>query len=185
MRIRRTKGMLAVVAAGRVDSIVSLHAEMAGAAEDAYPAVQVVESYWREFGGLGDESELRQAARAKVEGLRAATEGSGRPWMVAVTAALDAISGLIDLGIDEARCRAQAIGSAFSVALEFDQKGLTPPAGATSWFAFEAAGQAAAADQLLSSGDPLSKEEVFNLRIGAGSDAMHYHRALKEWMRNG
>lgn len=44
--------ILAVVAASRVDSIVSLQAETVGKVEDAYPAVQVVESCWREFGGL-------------------------------------------------------------------------------------------------------------------------------------
>ncbi|MFF1724716.1 hypothetical protein [Streptomyces sviceus] len=176
--------ILAVVAASRVDSIVSLQAETVGKVEDAYPAVQVVESCWREFGGLGDDSELRRAARPLVDRLRADAEASGFPWAHAVMAALDSVLGLIDMDVDVNRSRAQVIGSAFSVAYEFDQQRVAPPAGANSWFSFEAAGQAAAADQISSSGSSLSKEELFNLRVGAGSDAMHYHRAMKEWMRS-
>jgi hypothetical protein len=176
--------ILAVVAASRVDAIVSLQAERVGKAEDAYPAVQVVESYWREFGGLGDDSELRRTARPLVDELRVDAEGSGRPWARAVMAALDSVLGLIDLDLDVNCSRAQVIGSAFSVADEFDQWEIAPPAGASSWYSFEAAGQAAAAAQITSSGDPLSKKELFNLRVGAGSDAMKYHHAMKEWMKS-
>lgn len=175
--------LLSVVAAGRVDVIVSLHTEMVGDAEDAYPAVQVVESCWREFGTLGDESHIRQAARPKVDELRAAAESSGLPWARAVTAALDSVRGLIDLDVDGSGSLVQVIGSTYAAALEFDRKGLAAPEGATSWFSFEAAGQAAAADQIASMGHPISKEDLFQLRIGAGSDAMNYHRSLKVWMR--
>lgn len=174
--------ILAVVAASRVDSVVSLQAEMAGMAEDAYPAVQVVESYWREFGGLGDDSDLRRAARPHVDRLRTAAETWGGPWARAVLAALDCVLGLIDMDVAINRSRAQVIGSAFCVAYEFDQQGVAPP-GANSWFSFEAAGQSAAVDQLGLSGELLSPEELFSLRVGAGSDAMHYRRALKEWMQ--
>ncbi|MBC2869148.1 hypothetical protein [Streptomyces mexicanus] len=167
-----------------MDTIVSLHAEMSGDAEDAYPAVQVVESFWRQYGGHGDESSTRRAARPKVEELRAAAENSRRPWARAVTAVLDAVQGLIDMEEDASRQLARVIGSTYTVALEFDQHGLPAPEGAISWFSFEAVGQAAAADQLWSMSNPISGQELFQLRIDAGSDAMHYHRALKEWMKS-
>lgn len=174
---------LPVIAASRVDAIVSLHAETIGDAEDAFPAVQAVESFWRELNGHGDGAAFRLAARPRVVDLQAEAARSESPWASAVVAALDCIVGLIDMPTDRPHACAVAVGSALSVALEFDCQGLTPPAGSATWYAFEAAGQAAAADQLFAEAVPLTKTELFNLRMEAGSGAMHYSRAMKEWIR--
>ncbi|MEU3502554.1 hypothetical protein ABZ726_17915 [Streptomyces hundungensis] len=177
----RDSRIVPVMAATRISPIVSLHCEMMGSAESAFPATQAVESYWREFDGLDGEMAIREAARPRVAALLASADQLVAPWTETVRAALRTIMGVLELSDEDSRTHTVVIEAALAVAYELDQCGLNPPVDAATWVAFETACHTDASSRVMSSAAPLSPSDLFDLSLSAGVDGMQYHRALKEW----
>ncbi|MFB7644504.1 hypothetical protein ACFC0S_07975 [Streptomyces sp. NPDC056084] len=181
VRAVRENQILSVMAAARISPIISLHCEMMGSAESAYPATQVVESHWREFDGLAGEVAIRDAARPRVAALLASSERLVTPWAEAVRAALQTVTKLMDMSVEVSPTQTMVIEAALAVAHEFDRYGPNPPADAASWVDFEAACHSSATSRVRSSVFPFSRGDLFDMSLSAGIDGMQYHRALKEW----
>ncbi|WP_371653139.1 MULTISPECIES: hypothetical protein [unclassified Streptomyces] len=173
-----------VAVAARVNSVVSVFFEKHARQEDAFAAVQAVESAWRETGGQGEEAEFQQESVPLVDRLRERAAESGRPSGAAVAAALEATRAVAAFhGDGDPRVR-EVQGAALAVALEFDRNGVAPPEGHPCWLAFESAGQAELASRVFARGAGFEPRDAFELRMASGEESMHYREAILSWMRD-
>ncbi|HTI23927.1 MAG TPA: hypothetical protein VL652_23215 [Kutzneria sp.] len=172
---------LATGNATRVGSIISVFFEAAGNQQDAFPAVQGVEACWRELGG-SDEAKLRREVLPAVDTLRRRARSSGLPYGTAVSYALDAAHSLVVEWTSESPRYATVAGDSLAVAVEFDRFGIEAPKSHGSWTLFELSAQAALAGQIFEDPGLLGRNELFSVRVTAGSSAMSYAQALTGWI---
>lgn len=172
-----------VAVAARVNSVVSVFFEKYARQEDAFAAIQAVESAWREAGGQGEEAAFQQESVPLVDRLRERAAGTGQPSGAACAAALDATRAVAAYhGDGDPRVR-EVLGAALAVALEFDRHGVTPPEGHSCWLAFESEGQAELASRVFARGAGFAPRDAFELRMASGEESMHYREAILNWVR--
>lgn len=171
---------LAAAAASRVRPVVPIFfGRMAGLLNtDQADLTQGVELVWRELGGLPREDALRHAVRLDIPQFRRRAAESGVRGAAAVTSALDAISVLIEESADSQECLRRSLAAALGVALEFDSLAVPPPAGQSSWTAYELRGQAELFEMLPASAESVPSELVFSLRTRSGEESMNYWNAM-------
>jgi hypothetical protein len=150
--------------------------------DDAFPAIAVVESAWRELSGMGDERAFQADSIPLIEQLRADVTEAGHPSAVAVKHALDAVLAVARYGGGERAGAGEAKAAALAVAGECDRHELPPPIGWAGWVEYEAAGTAAWATALSTSSADLTPARCFDFRMEAGAESMNYRRAMQEWL---
>ncbi len=173
---------LATGNATRVGSIISIFFETLGNQQDAFPAIQGVEASWRELSGSDGETKLRREVVSEIDALRRRATGSGLPYGAAVGYVLGAAHSLVTEWMSESPHYVTVAGESLAVAIEFDRFGIEPPGGHGSWAAFELNGEAALVGQIFKDPDLLGRNELFSVRIAAGSGAMPYSEAFKRWI---
>jgi hypothetical protein len=173
---------LATGNATRVGSIIAVFFERLGNQQDAFPAIQGVEASWRELGGLPEERKLRREILSAIASLESRAKESGLPYGAAVSCALAAARVLVTEWNASRPQFSRVAAESLSVALEFDRFGITPPTDNGSWVEFELNGESSLAAHVFREPGLLGTNELFNIRIAAGSGSMSYSNALKIWM---
>lgn len=173
---------LATCNATRVGSIISIFFENLGNQQDAFPVIQGVEASWRELSGLEEETKLRREVLPTLGSLQSQALGSRLPYGPAVAYSIGAARSLVVEWVAESPQYSKVAAESLAVALEFDRFGIEPPGGHGSWLAFELSGEAALAAQIFKDPEPLGRNELFSVRVAAGSGAMPYSAALKSWI---
>jgi hypothetical protein len=173
---------LATGNATRVGSIISIFFERMGNQKDAFPAIQGVEASWREMSGLEEETKLRHEVLPTIVSLQNRALESGLPYGAAVGYALAAARSLVTEWMSDKPQYSRVVGESLAVAFEFDRFGIEPPGGHGSWVAFELSGEAALVAVVFKDPGLLGRNELFSLRVAAGSGAMPYSEAIKRWI---
>jgi hypothetical protein len=173
----RPRRCLAAAIATRVNAIVPPFFEAAGRQEDAFAAVDAVESVWRGL-SLGDAGAPRDDIPAALATLRDRAAGSAHPYGPAVAFAIDAADELAaGERADTVRLPA-IIAAATAVAAAYDDLGAAPPDGHPCWLEYEMGGHARLAESVFASTDGPAGHALQEIRFAAGAAALPYADAI-------
>ncbi|MFI1987698.1 Hint domain-containing protein [Actinoplanes sp. NPDC020271] len=150
---------------------------------DTFNPQQAVSMKWQELNGFGAVASLVQELNTELPVTRQRIMASGRTGSLIAAAAMDVISGILDDESDELDRLSGVVGSAFKVAMEMDRSHVVPPAGHTSWAAFEFASQVEVVNFLSGINGRYSLENIDELRMQAGGQGLAYHRGMKDLVR--
>ncbi|MGY0235082.1 hypothetical protein [Longispora urticae] len=178
---------LAVAAAERVTSIVPLFfGHLAGLANtDAFDIKEGVYLSWRRVNGRPGSDALEREVVRRLPGARRVVEECGVRGASAVLPALDAVSALVGNAVSVQDRFQRAFRAGVAVAVEYDLLGVRPPAGHSTWLAYELHGQAVLCATLPVTARELTRELAFALEECSGMEAMNYGNAMEELLRTG